>query len=404
MISSLHTRLLLPWVALLPLVADANWTQFRGPDGNGTLAGATLPSSLPADGGVAWKASLPGRGLSCPVTVGDKVFVTCSSGPRQTRLHVLCFRASDGTKLWERTVLATGRTMCHEKTCVAAPSPTTDGERVFALYSSNDLVCFDLDGNLLWFRGLTHDYPNASNSLGMSSSLVVAEGVLLAQVENDTESFAAGIDVRTGVNLWKLDRPKMANWCSPVVIRSAGRPTLFGLQSGKGLLAVEPKTGGTAWNYTEGASTVASSAVRAGVIYAPSHGITALEPGSPGQPPSQLWRSSQLRPGTPSPVVLEDRIYVMNDAGVLTAGELATGKRLWQLRLKGPFSSTPVAGANRLLAVNEKGLVQLVDLAKPEGEVVSEFDLGQTVLGTPSLTEGGVYIRSDAQLWKLRKP
>jgi outer membrane protein assembly factor BamB len=393
--------LTLPLLALLPLSGAANWTQFRGPEANGTLPGVALPAELPSDKAIAWKVPLPGRGLSSPVVVGDRLFVTCSSGPRQRTLHVICFQVADGARLWERTFLATGRTMCHDKTSVAAPSPASDGQRIFALFSSNDLVCLDLEGNLVWFRGLTHDYPNASNSLGMSSSLVVADGVLLAQVENDGESFAAGLDASTGTNLWRLSRPKMANWCSPVCWK-AGDRSLFGLQSGKGLVAVEPRTGRTVWDYADGASTVASSALSAGIVYAPSHGITAIEPGAAGGAPRQLWRSGQLRPGTPSPVILGDRIYVMNDAGVLTSGELATGKRLWQLRLKGPFSATPVAGGSHLLAVSEKGLAQLVDVSRPEGAVVSELDLGQTVLSTPSVSQSGVFIRSDATLWKLR--
>ncbi len=396
-------NLLLVCLTSLPWFASANWPQFRGPNSNGTGDGTELPKTLNSADGIEWQIDLPGRGLSSPVIVGDRVFISCSSGPKQAKLHVLCLKVSDGSRLWERTFLATGRTMCHEKTSVAAPTPTSDGQRIFALFSSNDLVCLDLDGNLLWFRGLTRDYPNASNSLGMSSSLVTADGVLLAQVENDSESFAAGIDVASGVNLWKLDRPKMANWCSPILLHASNGGTLFGLQSGKGLAAVEPKSGKEVWNYTEGASTTASSAVGGRIIYTPSHGVTALEPGEPGQPPKQLWRSGQLRPGTPSPVILGERIYVMNDGGVLSCGDLANGNRLWQLRLKGPFSSTPVAAGDRMLAVNEKGLAQLIDLTKPEGEVISELDLGQTILSTPSMDKGAVYLRSDGKLWKLRR-
>lgn len=399
-------RHLLPALALvlstLASPASTGWTNFRGPNFNGTSAGADLPAKLSPTDSVLWKAPLPGRGLSSPILVGSRVYVSCSSGPKQQKLHILCFDSKSGAQLWDRTFLATGRTMCHEKTSVAAPTPTSDGERIFALFSSNDLVCVDLDGNLVWFRGLNHDYPNASNSLGMSSSLVTADGVLLAQVENDSESFAAGIDVHTGANLWKLDRPKGANWCSPVLLSPKQGGALFGLQSGKGILAVEPKTGKTVWNYGDGASTVSSSAISDGIIYAPSHGLTAIEPGAAGETPKQLWRSGQLRPGTASPVILGANVFVLNDGGVLTCGELATGKRLWQMRLKGPFSSTPVASGSRILAVNEKGLAQLVDVSKPEGELLAELDLGQTVLGTPSLAADGIYVRSDATLWKIR--
>ncbi len=394
--------LLLSIAGLLPLLGSAHWTQFRGPSFNGTQSGAELPATLTPKESIAWQIDLPGRGLSSPIVLKDRVFVSCASGPKQQKLHVICFQASNGQKLWERTFRATGRTMCHEKTCVAAPTPTTDGERIFALFSSNDLVCLDLDGNLQWFRGLTQDYPNASNSLGMSSSLVVTDGVLAAQIENDSESFSAGFDVKDGHNLWKLDRPKAANWCSPTVLTTASGKKLFGLQSKNGITAVEPRTGKTVWDYTGGASTVASSALSGSVLYAPSQGLTALEFSDSGEP-KQLWRAGQLRPGTASPVIVGDKIFVMNDGGVLTCGELATGKRLWQLRLKGSFSSTPVAAGNRLLAVNEKGLTQLVDISKPEGEVVAELDLDQTILGTPSLADDGLYLRSDGRLWKLRR-
>ena len=382
----------------------ADWLQFRGPLASGTAEEGGLPAKLDAAKNLAWASDLPGRGLSSPIIVGNRVFVTASSGPKQDRLHVLCFDAREGRKLWERRFWATGRTMCHEKTAVAAPTPASDGQKIFALFSSNDLVCLDLEGNLIWLRGLTQDYPNASNSLGMSSSLVVVEGVVIAMIENDSESFTAGLDTESGTNRWKIDRPKRANWTSPVILKADGKPTLVGLQSSAGLSAVEPKTGKQVWNYGEGASTIPSSAVAAGVLFIPSQGLTALQLTGGDVPPRQLWRSSQLRPSTPSPVVVGDRVFTMNDAGVLSCGDTAAGRRLWQLRLKGPFSASPVAAGAFIYAVNEAGLLQVVDTSKPEGELVSEVDLKQTVLSTPSISGGAIYLRSDRTLWKYAQP
>jgi outer membrane protein assembly factor BamB len=395
----------LPAALLLALafpVAAGDWRQFRGPHGNGVAEESNLPAAL-SERNLAWKINLPGRGLSSPIIVGDRIFVTASSGPRQQRLHVLCFNATDGAKRWERQFWATGVTLAHEKTSVAAPTPASDGERVFASFSSNDVACFDLDGNLLWYRGLTHDYPRASNSLGMSSSLVVIDGTLIAMVENDADSFTAGLDVRTGENLWKLPRPKMANWTSPYLITATNGPTLVALQSGKGIAAVEPKTGRVVWEYTDGAATIPSGTVSGGIIFAPSKGLTAILPGVDGQPAAQLWRSGQLRPATSSPVVLDGRVFTLNDAGVLTAGSAIDGSRLWQLRLKGPHSATPVVAGKLLYCVNEAGLLQVVDSTAPEGAIVGELELGQVVLSTPSIAHGALYVRSDGTLWKLKK-
>jgi outer membrane protein assembly factor BamB len=100
---------------------------------------------------------------------------------------------------------------------------------------------------------------------------------------------------------------------------------------------------------------------------------------------------------------MNQRVFTLNDAGVLTCGDAANGNRLWQLRTKGPHSATPVGAGNFLYCVNEKGVLQVIDVAAPEGAVVSELDLGKAILSTPSIANGAIYVRSDAKLWKLGK-
>ncbi len=385
--------------SVLPLAAD--WTSFRGTHGNSIAHGEQLPREFSTNS-IAWAVPLPGRGISTPVIVGQRVLVTASVGARHDQLHVLCFNAADGSPRWSRRLWATGRTQTHEKISPATPSPVSDGQRFYVIFSSNDCAAFDLEGNLLWFRGLGRDYPNASNSLGMSSSLVVADGVVVAQVENDSESFAVGLDASTGLNKWKIDRPKKANWTSPVLfLDAASGKTLVGLQSSKGFAAVWPATGKVAWNYPEGASTVPSTTVANGRLFVPSMGLTALEPSPNGQPPRQAWRSGQLRPGTPSPVVLDHRVLVLGDGGILTCASAEDGTRQWQLRLKGPFSATPVSANGLLYCVNEAGLVQVIDPSMKDGRILSELDLGQPVVGSPAIAGGALYVRSDSKLWRI---
>ena len=274
-----------------------------------------------------------------------------------------------------------------------------DGERIVAIFSSNDIFCLDLNGNLLWCRGLGRDYPNASNNLGMSSSLVLADGVVIAQVESESDAFVAGLDAQSGVNRWKLERPRKPNWSSPVLIET----NQVAVQSAHGVTVIEPATGKTIWEYLDGTATIPSSTPAAGVLFVPSRGITALQPAQPGEPAKPLWRSGQLRPGTASPVVAGNRIFALSDSGVLTCGDVTNGSRLWQLRLKGEFSATPVAIGSVLYAVNEKGLVQVIDTAKPEGEIVSELDLAEKILSTPSVSDTAIYFRSSAHLWRFGK-
>src|SRR5262249_31558047 len=122
--------------AFLTLVAGADWRQFRGTDSTGQAAD-TLPQTFAPAKNVAWKADLPGRGVSSPIVVGGRVFVTASGGLRQDRLHVLAFDAASGKRLWQRSFWATGPTASHPKTAMAAPTPTSDGKHVVALFATN---------------------------------------------------------------------------------------------------------------------------------------------------------------------------------------------------------------------------------------------------------------------------
>ncbi len=381
--------------------AQAEWHRFRGPNGNGYIAGnPKVPTEFNAET-LAWKAPLPGRGLSSPVVIGDRVFVSAATGPHQDKLVVLCFSNRKGSILWRRAFWATGRTMCHKKTCVAAPTPTTDGKNIYVLWSSNDLLSLDLDGNLRWMRGLTIDYPNASNSLGMASSPLIVGDTLVAQIENDSESFAAGFDLATGNNKWKIERPKAANWTSPVTMRFGGE-TIVALQSSKGVTGVSASTGSVLWNFSKGASTIPSSAAAGDTLIVPSRGLTALRPNDKGGEPVSLWSQKTQKPATGSPLVTGHRYFFINSAGVLTAADRTTGERLWRIRVKGPFSGSPVScDNNHLYLFNEEGLAQVVDLSGEEGKVVSEFELGETILGTASITGNAIFIRSDQTLWKF---
>ena len=56
----------------------SDWLRFRGPNGTGISPDQEpLPSSFGENENLQWKTPLPGAGVSCPIVVGDRVFVTC---------------------------------------------------------------------------------------------------------------------------------------------------------------------------------------------------------------------------------------------------------------------------------------------------------------------------------------
>ena len=380
--------------------AHADWFGFRGNYGIGAFDEYT-PYEISLEGKSSWSEKLPGRGLSSPIVVGDLVFVSACSGSNQENLHLLAFNSNDGNLEWERIYKATGRTICHSKTCVAASTLASDGKVILAQFSSNDVFCLDLSGNLRWLRGLTFDYPNAANGLGMSSSPVIAQGMAIIQVENDAYSFTAGLNLRNGTTVWKKNRPRAANWTSPIVINQGGREVVV-LQSKDGISAIEPNSGEQIWSFDEGASTIPSSAWSGkDILVVPSNGLTALRINQNGIRPETLWKDNKLKPGTPSPSIIDDKTYVINNANVLTCASLENGEILWRLRLKGPLSGSPVMSEKHLFVFSETGLGQIVRLGDSTGEVIRTIELDDTILCTPALTREGVFIRSDKKLWKL---
>ncbi|MBD3672417.1 MAG: PQQ-binding-like beta-propeller repeat protein [Planctomycetaceae bacterium] len=378
-------------------MADAeDWRQFRGDDLSG-LSPKPLPTEISGDT-IQWEVDLPGRGLSAPIVVGDRVYLSASSGFDQDRLHLLCFDKQTGEEVFERQFWATGRTVSHPKMANATPTPCSDGKRIFATFSSNDVICIDLDGNLQWFRGMNYDYPNATNSLGMSSSPVVVDDTLIVQVESDADSFAFGLDVANGKTRWQKERPRKANWTSPTVVTKP-EPLVL-LQSASGIEAVKPKSGDTIWKYESGASTIPSSLVQDDILYIPSNGITAVSLTSGNG--EEIWNVRRLSPSTPSPILANGMLITVSNVKIAAANP-EDGEVLWESRVSGPFSASPIAAGKYLYLFNEKGLAQVVEITKEEGKVVSDYDFGEIILGTPAASDGAIFVRSDEHLWKIGK-
>jgi outer membrane protein assembly factor BamB len=396
------------WLGLLPLLAcasrqaSADWREFRGNETTGESPEAALPTAWDegGDGKIAWRVDLPGRGVSSPIVVGDLVVVTASSVFKSDRLHVLAFDTGSGELRWERQIWATGRTFCHPTMAVAAPTPASDGRRIVAFYSSNDLLCLDLEGNVVWLRGLGYDSPTAANDVGMASSPIMIDDTIVVQVENLGESFVAGIDIHTGLSRWRHTRARVMNWASPAVYHSPDGPVVL-LQSPARLTAHEPHSGKQLWEHVTGCAVIPSVVADDKRVYLPAGGLTALTVSADGKP-QIVWQENKLGPANASPIVAGGHVYTINGAPALSCADAATGEVLWRVRVTGPFWGTPLVAGDHLYCVSDKGLAQVVRLGT-SGKVVSQFDFAEAILASPAASGGSLYFRSDAHLWKISR-
>jgi outer membrane protein assembly factor BamB len=382
-------------------LSAGDWPQFRGPGGSSVSEETRLPIRWSQTENMRWKVDLPGRGVSSPVIAGGKVYITACTGFQQTRLHVLCYQAATGKKLWERQFWATASTMCNDKTCMAAPTPVTDGERVYALFACGDLAAFDSNGDLLWYRSLGRDYPALGNNVGMAASPVLCKGVLILPMVNPGDSFIAGLDKHSGRNMWKSEQSRDLNWVTPLVIKDNSTSEVL-FQSTNGLTACDPQTGRARWSFTEQKLSGVPSPVRGNdLLFVAAGGVIALRPGSENQSASLAWQSGKLASGYSSALFYEGRVYAVNTAGVLNCADAVNGKSLWQERLKGKtnqYWASPVVGDGKLYAVDEGGTTNVIQIG-PQPVVLATNPLDETILATPAISGGAIYLRSDQHLY-----
>jgi outer membrane protein assembly factor BamB len=311
---------------------------------------------------------------------------------------VLCFDVATGKQLWERQFWATGLTGCHPKTCMAAPTPACDGERVYALFATNDLVCLDKEGTLIWYRSLAREYPNISNQVGMAASPILWKDMLILSLETDSESCALGIDKLTGQNRWRIERELGINWVTAIIAQRNPDPELI-LQSRSDISGYNPETGRKLWTHKAAALDVIPSPVSdAESVYVPAGNLIALRPKKGDEAPEVLWESKKLRASTASPILYQGRLYAVNSVGVLSCADPASGELIWQERVKGPYSASPIAGDDKIYVVNEEGTTTVID-TRSEDRIIATNPLGETILGSPAISGGKIFFRSDKHLY-----
>jgi len=381
-------------------LSASDWPQFRGPNASGVSDEKNLPTEWSKTKGIAWKATLPGRGASSPIVVGNRLYVTCSSGTRDDRLHVLCFDATTGKQLWHRQLLATGGTACHPKTCMAANTPVADETGVYALFATGDLAAFDADGTLRWYRSLVGDYPTITNAVGMASSPILAAGRLIVPMDNAGESFLAALDTKYGKNVWKVERPRVISWTTPLV-RTVGNNTELLFAGPKGLTTYDAATGETRWTFKEGGGSVPVGVLDGDSLYLPVGGVSKFKIDAKGVAEKPQWAAREARTGYSSPLVYGGKVYAADKDGFIACVDAKTGKEQYKERVKGGFSASPVAGDGKAYFLNETGICTVVDVKADTFEVLATNELGEGSLGTPAIANGRIFIRTEKGIYAL---
>jgi outer membrane protein assembly factor BamB len=387
--------------------ADSNWPRWRGPTGDGQSTETNIPSKWSA-ADVLWKTPLKGSGQSSPIIWGDRIFLTTALGSGKTRV-VMCLDRKSGKILWEKEAWTGAPEPSHAQNGWASATCATDGERVVAFFGKGGLHCYDFEGKLLWTRELG-SFPGA---WGTAASPIIVGDLVIQNCDAAGEGLLVAVDKKTGKDAWRTKRPapERGGWTTPVLIDVGGKQELV-LNGEAMVTAHDPQSGTQLWTCKtfigRGDPTVTPGKGLLFVVNGQPGDIYAIKPGGKGDitKSHMAWHTPRKNGrDQPSPILVGDYLTVCSMTGMTTCYEASTGKPLWTERLKGVFSSSPVAAGGLVYFQSEAGETVVIKPG-PALEIVSTNTLGASgEVFRASLTpcNGQVFSRSDKTLYCIGK-
>ena len=374
----------------------ANHPSFRGPMANGVSGRSNIPLDFdgPSGKNILWKVAVPLPGTNSPVIWGDRLFVT---GANAQKREVYCFDRYGGKLLWtapadkiEGSPATPPRTT--EDTGLAAPSVTTDGIHVYAIFGTGDILALDYSGKRVWARNL--GVPD--NHYGHSSSLVAWKNKVYVQYDTNKAKKLIALDALTGKTVWETTRNVKISWASPILANIGGRMQVV-LAADPLLAGYDAESGKELWHASALAGEVGPSpAYGEGLVFGVNEyaSLAAVNP-SNGQ---VVWKDDEYLSEVASPVVANGLLFIATSYGVLACYDAKNGEKLWEADGGVGYYSSPVIADGKLFLFNTDGLLQVFALER-EMNLLAEAHLGTKVYTTPAFANNRMFVRAGGNIY-----
>jgi outer membrane protein assembly factor BamB len=371
------------------------WPSFRGPDGLSRAEAGPWP--IQWDGGsgkgIVWKTPVPLSGRSSPVVWKDKIFL---SGGDDETLEIYCFEVASGELIWRYQVqeAAPGqRPPVTDDTGHAASTMAVDGDRVYAVFSTGDLVAVDFGGNLAWQQ----DLGPPDNPYGHASSLIPYRGLIYILYDHRASSSLIALNGETGEIVWETFRDMEVSWTTPILIHAAGGDQLV-VSGNPYVAAYEPLTGDEVWRLALLSGEVASSPAWAGSRVFAANEYATLAAISLGNEPDVVWEYGEDLPEVSSVLATGNHLYMANGSGTVTCLDQQDGTVLWRHEFEEGFYSSPVLAGGNIYILDRSGTMQIFADAESFQPVASSA-LGEAANCTAAFVDGRIYLRGEENLY-----
>jgi len=395
------------------LALAQDWPEFRGPTGQGHSSEQGLPLEWSESRNVAWKTAVSGTGWSSPVVGGGRVWLTTAvqggdaRNSRAVSLRVLAFDVVTGREVVNVEVFRVGRPgYINSKNSRASPTPILGGDYVYVHFGADGTAALTTSGEVLWRTRLAYESQH-----GNGGSPALYGDLLIINIDGDSpEAYVAALDIRTGKTRWKTPRrtPFAQSYTTPLVIRVGDRDQIVSVGAFR-TVAYEPLSGKEIWrvSYDDGFSNVPRPVYGHGLVYIVSGWtspprLLAVRPDGTGDVTNShvAWTLRRGVPYIPSPILVGDEIYVVNDVGILTCLDARTGASHWQQRLGGNYAASPVFADGRIHFQSEEGMTTVIAPGR-EFRRLALNRLDGSMLASMAVSGGSLFIRTDTHLYRI---
>jgi outer membrane protein assembly factor BamB len=393
----------------------ADWTGFRGPNGQGISADKDVPTKWSATENIAWKTAVEVQGWSSPIVSGDRVFISGTTSDGAT-CHVIAFDRLSGKVMWDKKVFAQQPRHKRKENSYATPTPVTDGKRVYATFGSGSIAAVDFSGENVW---VNHDVKFHSHH-GLSSSPIIVDGLLVMPYDgsSDGENNKVGwkipwkdaellaLDTDTGKAKWHGKRGlSRLSHGSPCLMQVNGKTQII---SGAGdvVQGHDPTNGELIWTiYSKGEGVSPSVVVGGGHVFscsgfeAPTIRVIRADGNGDVTKTHMAWEQREGVPALASLLYLAPHIYSVTDKGVVNCFDAKSGDVVWQNRIGGKHSVSPTLIDGNIYFFDELTSEATVIKAGAKFELVEKNSLlGETMKASPAVSQGNIFVRTTGHL------
>ena len=402
-----------PWTAVL-VTAGENWPQFRGPRADGQSAAQGLPVTFGEAENVRWKTPVHGKAWSSPVVWDQQVWLTTASKDGK-ELGAACVDAESGRIVHDVVVFRIDNPQyCHPMNSYGTPTPVIEKGRVYLHFGVHGTACLDTaTAKPLWTR---QDF-SCDHFRGPASSPIVVGDLLVLTFDGIDVQYLVALDKATGKTVWKRDRNIAYEiestdyhkaYSTPAVITVRGHQQLVSPSAGA-TMAYVPETGEEIWRVRSGGMNAAALPLFGhGLVYVTSAAggfqLFAVRPDGHGDVTDThvAWKFAKNIPTRSSQILIGERLFMISDTGVASCVDAKSGQGVWQKRLEGAFSASPLYAEGRVYFFGEEGEIPVV-AAADECRLLATNHLDEGFMASPAVYQNSLILRSRTALYRIGK-